>query len=45
MPKTLAVAVIHGMGSQQPEFADDMIDELNGRVGNLNKDPDEIAEL
>ena len=43
MAKRLAIAVIHGMGSQQPEFADEMIDELNGRVGDLNKDPEEIA--
>ncbi len=43
MAKRLAVAVTHGMGSQQPEFADEMTDELNGRVGDLNKDPDEIA--
>ncbi len=43
MAKRLAIAVIHGMGSQQPEFADEMIDALNGRVGDLNKDPDEIA--
>jgi len=43
MAKRLAIAVIHGMGSQQPEFADGMIDELNGRVGDLDKDPAEIA--
>ena len=43
MAKRLAIAVIHGMGSQQPEFAEEMIDELNGRVGDLNKDPEEIA--
>ncbi len=32
MAKRLAVAVIHGMGSQQPEFADEMIDVLDDRV-------------
>ena len=43
MPKRLAIAVIHGMGEQEEGFAADMIDELNGRVGDLNKDPEEIA--
>jgi hypothetical protein len=39
----LAVIVIHGMGSQSPGFADEMIDEMNDRVSDLNKDPDKIA--
>ncbi len=31
MAKRLAVAVIHGMGEQEEDFAAEMIDELNGR--------------
>lgn len=40
MAKDLAIAVIHGMGSQDPSFADPMIEELDRRVG---KDADRIA--
>ncbi|MCZ6727556.1 MAG: hypothetical protein O7A98_09425 [Acidobacteria bacterium] len=29
----LAVAVIHGMGSQSPDFAEPTIDEISGIVG------------
>ncbi len=43
MAKRLAIAVIHGMGEQEQDFAADMIVELNGRVGGLGKDPAEIA--
>ncbi|MCH6589520.1 MAG: hypothetical protein IH806_03295 [Proteobacteria bacterium] len=43
MAKRLAVAVIHGMGDQEADFAVEMIDELNDRVGDLGKDPAEIA--
>ncbi len=43
MAKRLGIAVIHGMGEQEEDFAAEMIDELNGRVGDLNKDPAEIA--
>ena len=43
MSTELAVVVIHGMGSQKSDFADEMIDELKDRVSKLNKDPDKIA--
>ena len=39
----LAIAVIHGMGSQETDFAVPMIDELNDRVSDKGKDPNEIA--
>jgi hypothetical protein len=39
----LAVVVIHGMGSQSPDYADDMIDELNQRVSDSGKDAEAIA--
>ncbi|MFQ5681874.1 MAG: hypothetical protein ACE5HC_01250 [Candidatus Binatia bacterium] len=32
MAKDLAVAVIHGMGTQHSDFAEDMMDELNDRI-------------
>lgn len=32
MAKDLAVVVIHGMGSQEPTFAEAMIDELTRRI-------------
>lgn len=32
MSKDVAVAIIHGMGSQDPDFADDLIDELRDRI-------------
>jgi hypothetical protein len=40
MPKSLAVVVIHGMGSQKADFAEDCIEELSERVG---PQADEIA--
>jgi len=43
MSKELAVLVIHGMGSQQPDFANPMIQELNLRVDNLKRDSSQIA--
>ena len=43
MAKKLAIAVTHGIGSQQEDFAEELIDELNGCVGDLGKDVDEIA--
>ncbi len=43
MSKELAILAIHGMGSQSSGFADEMITEINQRVSNLGKDPDEIA--
>src|SRR5210317_1213992 len=43
MSAELAVLVIHGMGSQIPDFAEDMIEELNDRVKGLGKDPERIA--
>jgi len=41
--KRLAIIVIHGMGSQQPDFADPMVREINCRVKDLGKNPDAIA--
>ena len=32
MSKDVAVAIIHGMGSQDPDFANDLIDELRDRI-------------
>jgi hypothetical protein len=43
MNTELAVLVIHGMGSQVSDFAEDMIEELNDRVYDLGKDPETIA--
>ncbi len=43
MRKELAILVIHGMGSQSPDYADSMIEELNERVGDLGKAPESIA--
>ncbi len=43
MSAELAVLIIHGMGSQAPDFAEDMIEELNDRVSDLGKDPETIA--
>lgn len=39
----LAIAVIHGMGTQEPDFAEGMIEELSERVADRGKDPLEIA--
>ena len=39
----LAVVVIHGMGTQEPDYAEEMIDELNKRVAKRRKDPTKIA--
>jgi len=41
--KELAILVIHGMGSQDPDFAEPMINELNQRVDDLGRDSSEIA--
>jgi len=43
MTKKVAVLVIHGMGSQTPCFAEDMIEELNSRISLLSKSPDAVA--
>ena len=43
MSKKLAIAVIHGMGSQSSSFSEEMIEELNDRVSDNGKDPDSIA--
>lgn len=43
MTKELAIVVIHGMGSQEPDYAEPMIAEINDRVDDLSKDPDQIA--
>ena len=42
MAKKLAIVVIHGMGTQTSDFANDMITELNDRVDDLGKDLDDI---
>ena len=39
----VAVAVIHGMGSQEPDFAEPLIEELSRRVQNRGKNPAQIA--
>ena len=41
--KKLAIAVIHGIGSQTPGFADEMIEELKDRVDDLGKNSVDIA--
>ena len=43
MAKELAIAVIHGMGSQESGFAGPMIEEIDGRVRRRGKDPAKIA--
>ncbi len=43
MDPKLAILVIHGMGSQSPDFAEPMIRELNGRITDLKRDPEQIA--
>jgi hypothetical protein len=43
MSKELVVLVIHGMGSQGPDFADEMIEEVNNRVEKLGKDFTQIV--
>jgi len=43
MDKELAVVVIHGIGSQDPDYAESMIDELNSRVAGMGGDPNRLA--
>lgn len=43
MAAELGILVIHGMGSQAPDFAAEMIEEINGRIDDLGKDPGDIA--
>lgn len=43
MPKDLAVIIIHGMGSQVPEFANSMISEIQGRLADADVDPSRVA--
>jgi hypothetical protein len=44
MPAKLGILVVHGMGSQKdPHFADNMIDEVNGRVKDLDLNPHDVA--
>ena len=43
MSKQVAVAVIHGMGSQGVSFAEPMITEINQWITKSRKNPDEIA--
>ncbi len=41
--KKLAIIVTHGMGSQGPAFADDIIEELEERLEDINLDPGDVA--
>ncbi len=43
MSKDLAVIIIHGIGSQEPEFANSMIAELQGRLADADVDPNRVA--
>ncbi len=43
MDKKLAVVVIHGMGSQVPDYAEPMIEELSSRVAGMGGDPNQLA--
>ena len=43
MNAELGILVIHGMGSQEENFADEIIDELNDRVDDRGKDSSLIA--
>lgn len=43
MSKKLAILVIHGMGSQDEDFADEMIDEINSRISGFSLNPDDVA--
>jgi hypothetical protein len=43
MSRKVAVLVIHGMGSQGKDFADDSIEEITRRVADKGKNPDDIA--
>jgi len=42
MAHKLAVLVIHGMGDQSADFAEDMIEELHDRIDDHGSDPEEI---
>ncbi len=39
----VGVLVIHGMGSQKPDFADPIIKELSERISGLKKDAERVA--
>jgi broad specificity phosphatase PhoE len=43
MSKELAVLVIHGMGSQAPDYAEEAIEEINERIADGGKDPGAVA--
>lgn len=43
MAKKVAVLIIHGIGSQNANFADATKDEINGRVAGKGYNPDDIA--
>ena len=43
MTAQIAVMAIHGMGSQDFDFAEDMKSEVLGELKGLNKNPDEVA--
>lgn len=43
MKKDLAILVIHGIGRQEPDFAAELIQNVNAQVDALGSDPDRIA--
>jgi hypothetical protein len=43
MDKDVVVLAIHGMGSQGPEFARDMFDEVQNRIEKAGKDPNKVV--
>jgi hypothetical protein len=43
MPGNVAVLIIHGMGSQEEDFAGPTIEEINDRISDKGKDPAKIA--
>ncbi|MCG8544500.1 MAG: hypothetical protein MJE12_09855 [Alphaproteobacteria bacterium] len=43
MAADVAVAIIHGMGAQESDFADDTIEELEDNLTDLGYDPDRVA--
>lgn len=43
MAKKLAVVIIHGMGVEDPRFADGLVAELQGRLQSEGKDATEVA--
>ena len=39
----LGVLIIHGMGNQEADFANDMIAELSSRIAGLGANPSDVA--